>query len=144
MYGYSKQLFDVWAKRNGLLKKIVGLKYFNVFGPNEYHKGDMRSFVLKAFEQIYTSGSVRLFKSYNSKFKDGEQVRDFLYIKDAVVMTLMFLDKQHHDGNIQYRLGKSTDVERFGKGGFRGNGQKTEHRIYRYAGTIAKPVPVLH
>ena len=92
MYGYSKQLFDLWARRTGLLKKIVGLKYFNVFGPNEYHKADMRSFVIKAFEQINATGKVRLFKSYKSEYKDGQQMRDFLYVKDAVDMTLFFLD----------------------------------------------------
>jgi len=91
-YGYSKQLFDLWARKTGLLKKIVGLKYFNVFGPNEYHKADMRSFVLKAFEQIKTKGKVGLFKSHNAKYADGEYLRDFLYIKDAVDMTLFFLD----------------------------------------------------
>ena len=91
-YGYSKQLFDLWAKRNGLLDKIVGLKYFNVFGPNEYHKQDMRSFVLKAFEQINATGKVRLFKSHRPDYKDGEQKRDFLYVKDAVDMTLFFFD----------------------------------------------------
>ena len=87
MYGYSKQLFDLWARRIGLLKKIVGVKYFNVFGPNEYHKAAMRSFVLKAFEQINTAGKVRLFKSHKPQYKDGEQLRDFIYIKDAVDMT---------------------------------------------------------
>lgn len=92
MYGYSKQLFDQWAGRAGLLEQIVGLKYFNVFGPNEYHKANMRSFCLKAFEQINESGKVRLFKSYESKYKDGQQVRDFIYVKDAVDMTLFFLD----------------------------------------------------
>jgi len=92
MYGYSKHLFDLWACRTGLLKKIVGLKYFNVFGPNEYHKADMRSFVLKAFEQINATGKVRLFKSYKSEYADGEQFRDFLYVKDAVDMTLFFFD----------------------------------------------------
>jgi len=92
MYGYSKQLFDLWARRTGLLKKIVGLKYFNVFGTNEYHKADMRSFVLKAFEQINATGRVRLFKSCKSEYADGEQVRDFVYVKDAVDMTLFFLD----------------------------------------------------
>ena len=92
MYGYSKHLFDLWAKNNGLLEQIVGLKYFNVYGPNEYHKADMRSFVLKAFEQIQAGGKVRLFKSYNPKYADGEQVRDFIYVKDAVAMTLFFFD----------------------------------------------------
>jgi ADP-L-glycero-D-manno-heptose 6-epimerase len=98
MYGFSKQLFDLWARRNGLLKKIVGLKYFNVFGPNEYHKADMRSFILKAFEQIQAAGKVRLFKSCNPKYADGEYVRDFIYIKDAVDMTLFFLDNPQTGG----------------------------------------------
>ena len=98
MYGYSKHLFDLWARRTGLLKKIVGLKYFNVFGPNEYHKADMQSFVIKAFEQINAMGKVRLFKSYKPKYKDGEQLRDFLYVKDAVDMTLFFYDNPQLTG----------------------------------------------
>ena len=92
MYGYSKHMFDLWARKKGLLGKIVGLKYFNVFGPNEYHKGNMRSFIVKAFEQITAGGTVRLFKSYEKDYGDGEQVRDFVYVKDAVEMTLFFLD----------------------------------------------------
>ena len=88
MYGYSKQLFDLHAKRAGFLKKIVGLKYFNVFGPNEDHKGDMRSVVHKSFGQVRETGVIRLFKSYRNDYRDGEQKRDFLYVKDAVAMTL--------------------------------------------------------
>ena len=107
MYGYSKQLFDLWAKRNGLLTKIVGLKFFNVFGPNEYHKGEMRSVVHKAFEQIRDAGKVRLFKSLNSKFKDGEQMRDFIYIIDAVDMTLFFLDRKDKNGIYNVGSGKA-------------------------------------
>jgi len=102
-YGYSKQLFDLWAKRNGLLEKIVGMKYFNVFGPNEYHKADMRSFVLKSFEQINADGLVRLFKSHRPDYKDGQQKRDFLYVKDAVDMTLFFYDNPDTAGI--YNLG---------------------------------------
>jgi ADP-L-glycero-D-manno-heptose 6-epimerase len=98
IYGYSKQMFDLWAIRAGLLKRIVGLKYFNVFGPNEYHKGDMRSFVVKAFEQINAAGKVGLFKSHRSDYADGEQKRDFLYIKDAVDMTLFFLENRKIGG----------------------------------------------
>jgi len=98
MYGYSKHLFDLWAGRTALLDKIVGLKYFNVFGPNEYHKADMRSFILKAFEQITETGKVRLFKSCNTDYGDGEYVRDFIYIKDAVDMTLFFLDNRRTAG----------------------------------------------
>jgi len=88
MYGYSKHLFDLHAWRGGFLKKIVGLKYFNVFGPNEDHKGDMRSVVHKSFAQVKTEGVIRLFKSYRRDFRDGEQQRDFLYVKDAAAMTL--------------------------------------------------------
>ncbi len=88
MYAYSKHLFDLYAQRTGIDRQIVGLKYFNVFGPNEDHKGDMRSIVLKAFEQIQNTGSVRLFKSYRPEFRDGEQQRDFIYVKDAAAMTV--------------------------------------------------------
>jgi ADP-L-glycero-D-manno-heptose 6-epimerase len=107
MYGYSKQLFDLWAKKNGLLNKIVGLKYFNVFGPNEYHKGDMRSVVHKAFEQVRDTEKVRLFKSLNPRYKDGEQMRDFIYINDAVDMTLYFLDKKDKNGIFNVGAGKA-------------------------------------
>ena len=106
-YGYSKQLFDLWAHRAGLLKKIAGLKYFNVFGPNEYHKADMQSFVLKAFEQIKAKGKVGLFKSYNPEYADGEYVRDFIYIKDAVDMTLFFLDNPDISGLFNIGTGKA-------------------------------------
>jgi len=107
MYGYSKHLFDLWARRTGLLKKIVGLKYFNVFGPNEYHKGDMRSFVIKAFEQITSTGKVRLFKSYKSEYADGEQSRDFIYVKDAVDMTLFFYENPQINGLFNIGSGKA-------------------------------------
>lgn len=107
LYGDSKQLFDLWARKTGLLKKIAGLKYFNVFGPNEYHKADMRSFVLKAFEQINATGKVRLFKSYKPEYKDGQQLRDFIYIKDAVDMTLFFLDNPQTAGLFNIGTGQA-------------------------------------
>lgn len=87
-YGYSKHLFDLYAQRTGLAKHICGIKYFNVFGPNEDHKGNMRSMVHKAYEQIRDRGTVRLFKSQRPEFRDGEQRRDFVYVKDAAGMTL--------------------------------------------------------
>ena len=90
LYGQSKQDFDLFAQQHGWLNQIVGLKYFNVFGPNEDHKGDMRSLVNKAFQQIKSTGRVQLFKSHKPEFRDGEQQRDFLYVKDAVEMTLHF------------------------------------------------------
>lgn len=87
-YGDSKQRFDLLARDAGWLDRIVGLKYFNVFGPNEAHKGDMRSVVAKAYEQIRDSGRLRLFRSHRADYRDGEQKRDFLYVKDAAAMTL--------------------------------------------------------
>lgn len=107
MYGYSKNLFDIKAAKEGWLNKIAGIKYFNVYGPNEYHKGDMRSVVHKAFEQIRDTGKVRLFKSMNPKYKDGEQMRDFIYIKDAVNMTLFFLDNKNVSGIFNAGTGKA-------------------------------------
>ncbi|MGD1006447.1 MAG: ADP-glyceromanno-heptose 6-epimerase [Ignavibacteriaceae bacterium] len=107
MYGYSKNLFDVWAIKYGIIDKIVGLKYFNVFGPNEYHKSDMRSVVHKAFEQIKSTGKVELFKSRNPNYKDGEQKRDFIYVKDAVDMTLFFLKKKNKNGIYNIGSGKA-------------------------------------
>lgn len=106
MYGYSKNIFDVYAYNNGMLNDIVGIKYFNVYGPNESHKGDMRSVVHKAFEQVRDHGKVNLFKSLHPDYKDGEQKRDFVYVKDAVEMTLFFLE--HKDKNGLYNVGGGT------------------------------------
>ena len=104
MYGYSKHLFDLYAQRQGWLRRIVGVKYFNVFGPNEDHKGDMRSLVNKAYQQILATGRVQLFKSHKPEFKDGEQMRDFLYVKDAVEMTLHFAETATDVGGL-FNLG---------------------------------------
>lgn len=107
MYGYSKHMFDLYAARSGWLNKIVGAKYFNVFGPNEEHKGDMRSVVHKAYEQIRDSGRVKLFKSYRLEYADGEQRRDFLYVKDAVAMTLHLATTRSHG---IYNIGSGTST----------------------------------
>ncbi|MBX7208711.1 MAG: ADP-glyceromanno-heptose 6-epimerase [Verrucomicrobiaceae bacterium] len=106
MYGYSKHIFDQHARRAGLLGHIAGLKYFNVFGPNEDHKGDMRSVVHKACGQILSGGRVHLFKSHRPDFNDGEQMRDFLYVKDAVRMTLHLAGKPEANG--LFNLGSGT------------------------------------
>ncbi|MGE3953882.1 MAG: ADP-glyceromanno-heptose 6-epimerase [Parachlamydiales bacterium] len=95
MYGYSKHLFDLWAKKEGALDTIVGLKFFNLFGPNEHHKGRMSSVIPHFVDQIEEKGEVRLFKSSDPKrYADGEQERDFLYIKDAVGMACSFLQSE--------------------------------------------------
>lgn len=82
-YGDSKQMMDVWARDHGVLSKIVGLKFFNVYGPNEYYKGQMASVAWKAFNTINDTGAFSLFKSHRPDYKDGEQMRDFVYVKDC-------------------------------------------------------------
>lgn len=103
MYGYSKHLFDLWAKQNGVLDQIVGLKYFNVFGPNEAHKGRMASAIVHVLPQAQNEGEIRLFKSSEpDRYADGDQCRDFIYIKDAARMTCAFLD---NDAGGIYNIG---------------------------------------
>ncbi|MCF7838118.1 MAG: ADP-glyceromanno-heptose 6-epimerase [Candidatus Marinimicrobia bacterium] len=92
MYGLSKQLFDRHALGAGWFDRIVGLKYFNVYGPGEAHKGEMRSMVHKAWGQMRSTGRLGLFKSYRPDIPDGEQTRDFLYVRDAVAITLFFME----------------------------------------------------
>jgi ADP-L-glycero-D-manno-heptose 6-epimerase len=94
LYGESKHLLDKHAAEKGWFDRIVGLKYFNVFGPNENHKGDMRSLVNKAFGQINETGKLKLFRSHNDAYADGEFGRDFIYVKDAVDMTLFFTENE--------------------------------------------------
>jgi ADP-L-glycero-D-manno-heptose 6-epimerase len=107
MYGYSKHLFDLWMRREGLLERSVGIKYFNVYGPNEDHKGSMRSVVAKAYEQIRDTATIELFKSYRPEIADGEQTRDFLYVKDAAAITL-FLAGASKAGGL-YNVGSGRD-----------------------------------
>jgi ADP-L-glycero-D-manno-heptose 6-epimerase len=97
-YGQSKQKFDLWALTTGAIRHIAGLKYFNVYGPWEDHKGAMRSMVNKAYDQILQSGECALFKSYRQEYRDGEQDRDFIYVSDAVAMTLFFYDRKTISG----------------------------------------------
>lgn len=103
MYGYSKQLFDLKARREGWLNQIVGLKFFNVYGPNEYFKGDMVSVVYKSFNQIKQDGLVKLFKSHRPDFADGGQQRDFVYVKDVVNVMAWLM--AHPEVNGLYNLG---------------------------------------
>ncbi|MGM0381604.1 MAG: ADP-glyceromanno-heptose 6-epimerase [bacterium] len=115
-YAYSKYLFDLYARKQGWLDRLVGLKYFNVYGPNEYHKGEMRSVVHKSFEQVRDDGEVRLFKSHRPDYEDGQQKRDFLYVKDAVKMTLFFLDNPGLSGIFNIGRGKARPFADLGGG----------------------------
>lgn len=106
-YGYSKQLFDIWARgeiRKGHTpRQHVGLKFFNVFGPNEYHKGSMASMVYHGFCQIKETGHVNLFKSYHPDYADGGQTRDFVYVKD--ICNVMSWLMNHEEVNGLFNLG---------------------------------------
>lgn len=124
LYGESKQRFDLWAREKGAFDKIVGLKYFNVYGPNEYHKGDMQSLVRKGFFQVRETGTIRLFKSYKPEYADGGQERDFLYIKDAVAMTLFFLDRPEVGGLFNVGSGTARNWNHLAKALFSALGRK--------------------
>lgn len=105
MYGYSKHLFDGWVRKQGLESQCVGLKFFNVFGPNEGHKGDMRSMVSKAFDQINEVGSVRLFRSNDAAYADGGQMRDFIYVKDCCTVIMQLLERSDVNGIVNLGTG---------------------------------------
>ena len=96
MYGFSKQLVDLWLQQQNKLSKVVGLKYFNVFGPNEYHKGKMASMILKMTKKAQEEGVIELYQSNDPKYQHGGQCRDFLYVKDAVELTCNFLDPKFY------------------------------------------------
>ncbi len=107
LYGDSKQKFDAWILVQGLIDKVVGLKFFNVFGPNEYHKGEMRSVIAKAYERVRDEGKIGLFKSYQKKYRDGEQKRDFIYVKDAVNVVMFFIEHPQINGIFNVGTGKA-------------------------------------
>ncbi len=108
-YGKSKHWFDLWALREGVLDQLVGLKYFNVFGPNESHKGRMASMVFKMIPVIQKEGVIRLFKSTEpGRFADGGQCRDFIYVKDAVEKSCRFFLEDQRGGIFNIGMGRPT------------------------------------
>ena len=125
MYGYSKQMFDMYAKKHNYFNKITGLKFFNVFGPNEYHKGNMTSKMYKSFFEIKDTGKIQLFKSNHPDWKDGEFVRDFVYIKDVVKIVLKILDNQEITGLFNVGTGKSRSWNDLANSMFKSMGLKS-------------------
>ncbi|MCE5318654.1 MAG: ADP-glyceromanno-heptose 6-epimerase [Parachlamydia sp.] len=126
MYGYSKHLVDLWLKREGLLERAVGLKYFNVFGPNEYHKGRMASAITHILPTAKRDGVIRLFKSSEpNQFGDGEQKRDFIYVKDVARMTCAFLDNQA-TGIFNIGSGRASTWNEMASAVFKALGQQTK------------------
>lgn len=140
MYGFSKHLVDLWMKQQGVLDRVVGLKYFNVFGPNEYHKGEMASMVFKMTHRAKQDGLIQLYKSNNPKYDDGEQQRDFIYIKDAVKLTCAFLDPKYRQicGIFNIGQGRSTTWNTLANALFKALRQST-HITY-----INMPVQLAH
>ncbi|MBF0490870.1 MAG: ADP-glyceromanno-heptose 6-epimerase [Candidatus Omnitrophica bacterium] len=107
LYGLSKQKFDLWVLHNHYQTKMAGLKFFNVFGPNEYHKDDMRSVVAKAYDGVVSEGKMKLFKSYKAEYKDGEQKRDFVYVKDVVDVMIFLMNNLHVNGIFNVGTGQA-------------------------------------
>lgn len=107
LYGKSKLLVDIWARDGGYLHRAVGLRYFNVFGPNEWHKGSMKSVIATKYPDVAANKPITLFKSYKDGYADGEQQRDFIYVKDAVRATLFFLDNPEHSGVFNVGMGNT-------------------------------------
>jgi ADP-L-glycero-D-manno-heptose 6-epimerase len=124
LYGQSKQWMDLHALKEVWLDRVVGLKYFNVFGPNENHKGNMRSLVCKSYADVLRTGVIRLFKSHRTDYRDGEQRRDFLYVKDAVAMTLHLAERQNANGIFNIGSGQARSWNDLARAVFSALGRK--------------------
>lgn len=126
-YGQSKQDFDVWAL--GQKEKPffwVGLKFFNVYGPNEYHKGRMASVIWHAYNQITKTGKMKLFKSHHPAFKDGEQMRDFVYVKDVAEVCMFLMHHRKNSGIYNLGSGKARTFADLTKAAFDALGKKED------------------
>ena len=123
LYGQSKQKFDLWVLDNHATDKIVGLKFFNVYGPNEYHKAEMQSVAAKNYERVIKDGKIKLFKSYKKEYKDGEQKRDFIYVKDAVEIIEFFIDHPRINGIFNAGTGQAQTWNDLAKALFRAAGK---------------------
>lgn len=124
-YGYSKKIFDVWAlKQEATPKQWVGIKFFNVYGPQEYHKGRMASMVFHSYNQGIENGYVKLFKSHKDGFEDGGQLRDFVYIKDVVNVMNYFIENEKVNGIFNLGTGMARSFEDLGKNTLLSGGMK--------------------
>jgi ADP-L-glycero-D-manno-heptose 6-epimerase len=122
-YGDSKNDFDIWAMAQEKKPFFwAGLKFFNVYGPNEYHKGRMASVIWHAFNQIKDNGSLKLFKSHRNDFKDGEQMRDFIYVKDLIQVCVFLMEHRKNSGIYNLGTGKARSFNDLGKATFRALG----------------------
>jgi ADP-L-glycero-D-manno-heptose 6-epimerase len=114
-YGYSKHIFDLWAENQAKKPmQYVGLKFFNVYGPNEYHKGTMASVIYHGYKQIKVSGKMKLFKSHNPQYADGGQMRDFVYVKDVCKVVKFFIENPNKSGLFNVGTGKAESFQTLG------------------------------
>ena len=118
LYAYSKHLLDLWLVRHGLDKEVASLKFFNVYGPNEYHKGAMRSVACKAYKQITKHGDLELFRSTSPDISDGEQKRDFVYVKDCTALMSWLLENRHVNGIHNVGSGRARSFNDLGRAVF--------------------------
>ncbi len=126
-YGESKNEFDKWALKQEQKPVFwAGFKFFNVYGPNEYHKGRMASVILHAHKQITETGKMKLFRSHNPSFEDGKQLRDFIYVKDVVDVLFYFMNHQTHSGIYNLGTGKARTFLDLANSTFRAINKKPE------------------
>jgi ADP-L-glycero-D-manno-heptose 6-epimerase len=127
-YGYSKQLFDQWVKHQAKTfpAQYVGLKFFNVYGPNEYFKADMASMIFHGFRQIQETGKVKLFKSCNPNYADGGQLRDFVYVKDICSVIKWLLQHQNVNGLFNVGTGRAQSFAELAEATFHAIGLKPQ------------------
>ncbi|MGD9639816.1 MAG: ADP-glyceromanno-heptose 6-epimerase [Synergistaceae bacterium] len=119
-YGYSKQIFDLWAEKQvDKPKQYVGMKFFNVYGPNEYFKGTMASVIYHAYNSVINKGKIQLFRSYKKEYADGEQKRDFLYIKDLCNIVKYFISRPDISGLFNIGTGKAETFNRLAESVFK-------------------------
>ena len=149
LYGWSKHLFDLAlaervARKDKLPPQWAGCKFFNVFGPNEYHKGEMMSLVAKRFDEAKAGKPVRLFKSHRDGIADGDQRGDFIYVDDAVAVVRWLLETPQVSGIFNVGTGKARSFRDLITAMFAALGAQAEHRICRHAGRNPRPVSVFH
>ncbi len=126
-YGISKNEFDKWVLHESMHPPFwVGLKFFNVYGPNEYHKGRMASVIWHSFNQIREQGFVKLFRSHRPDFKDGQQLRDFIYVKDVIKVCYWLMVNQPASGLYNLGTGKARSFEDLVKATFAGLGREPQ------------------
>lgn len=125
LYGESKQAFDEWVLKQPLKPPFwAGLKFFNVYGPNEYHKGRMASVVYHTFQQVQKTGKMQLFRSHRKEYKDGEQLRDFIYVKDVVSVCSFFLQNRSVSAIFNLGTGHARSFKDLAKATFMSMGMK--------------------